>query len=74
MMMKLVYDKEVNILTFQLNSSPIAESDEIAPGVVADFDAHGHLVGLEILDASRQVESLTELEYKQRIPNTTILQ
>ncbi len=56
--MKLSYDQEVDILVIQLNAKTIADSDEIAPGVIADFDAEGNFISLEILDASRQVDSL----------------
>ncbi|HHE47685.1 MAG TPA: DUF2283 domain-containing protein [Candidatus Acetothermia bacterium] len=33
-----------------------AESEEIAPGFVLDFDTEGNVVGIEIEDASRKVE------------------
>jgi Protein of unknown function (DUF2283). len=30
--------------------NPIAESEEVKDGVILDFDADGHLVGLEVLN------------------------
>lgn len=45
------YDKQTDILTLYFNDNSIEDSDEIAPGVIVDYDADGHVVGVEILDA-----------------------
>lgn len=37
-----------------LTDREIVESEEIADGIVVDYDAKGRIVGLEILDASRR--------------------
>lgn len=42
----------------------IAESDEDKPGVILDFDEHGNLVSLEILDASRRVTQAQKMEFQ----------
>lgn len=42
----------------------VAESDEDKPGVILDYDEHGDLVGLEILDASRRVTEARKIEYE----------
>ncbi len=42
----------------------MAESDEDKPGVILDYDEHGDLVGLEILDASRRVTEARKIEYE----------
>jgi uncharacterized protein YuzE len=59
--MKLTYDKETDTLLIVLKSNAIDETEEIRPGVLADLDAAGALVSLEILNASRKVDTLKEL-------------
>lgn len=62
--MKVVYDRETDTLTIIFAETPVAESDEEKPGVILDYDASGHLVSLEILDASRHVTSPSRIEYQ----------
>ena len=54
--MRLNYDQETDMLYIGLRSGPSAESEEIAPGFVLDFDTEGNVVGIEIEEASRKVE------------------
>ena len=59
--MKLTYDKETDTLLIVLKGNAIDETEEIRPGVLADLDETGALVSLEILNASRKVDTLKEL-------------
>jgi uncharacterized protein YuzE len=59
--MKLTYDKETDTLLIVLKNKAIDETEEIRPGVLADLDETGALVSLEILNASRKVDTLKEL-------------
>lgn len=61
--MKVVYDPETDILRVTFCSAPIDESDEDKPGVILDYDKHGNIAGLEILDASKRIENPRSLEY-----------
>ncbi len=61
--MKVTYDQEVDILRIVLNDVDIEESDEDKPGVIIDYDDHGNVVGLEILDASTRIANPRTLEY-----------
>ena len=61
--MKVKYDQEVDVLTIQLNNAPVEESDQDKPGVILDYDKDGNIVGLEILNASKQIENPRALEY-----------
>jgi len=45
--MKLHYYRETDSLYIDLVDRPSAESRQVAPGVVLDFDAAGVLVGIE---------------------------
>ncbi len=46
--MKIVYYSETDSLYIELASRPSAESREVAPHVVLDFDGSGVLVGMDI--------------------------
>ena len=61
--MKVTYDQEVDILRIVLNDAAIEESDEDKPGVIIDYDDHGNVIGLEILDASTRMANPRTLEY-----------
>ncbi len=61
--MKVKYDQEVDVLTIQLSEAPVEESDQDKPGVILDYDKDGKIVGIEILNASKQVENPKSLEY-----------
>jgi uncharacterized protein YuzE len=54
--MKVIYDPRTDTLTIELRAGKVAESDESKPGVIRDFEQQGHLLGLEILDASKSVD------------------
>ena len=58
--MKLHYDAANDSLYIDLAERPSVDSDEVADGVVLDFDADGHLVGIDINHASQRV-NLTQL-------------
>jgi uncharacterized protein YuzE len=55
--MKVIYDRETDTLSLLLSETPIAESDELRKGLIVDYDAEGHVVSLEILDASHHLAS-----------------
>ncbi len=44
--MKIRVDKDNDALYFRLDENRIAESEEIMPGVIFDFDAKDQVVGL----------------------------
>lgn len=53
--MKVIYDKDSDTLSILLRAGKIAESDEVRPGLILDYDKAGRLLSLELLDASEQV-------------------
>ena len=59
--MKLNYYAETDSLYIDLSDRPSADSKEVAPGVVLDFDVAGTLVGIDIDHASELLD-LTKLE------------
>lgn len=61
--MKIIYDPETDSLTITLREERIKESDEVRPGVIADFGYDGGLVRLEILQASKVVQNAREIQF-----------
>jgi uncharacterized protein YuzE len=53
--MKIRYDRETDTLVIELREERIKESDEVRPGVIADFGYDGGIVRFEVLDASKRV-------------------
>jgi len=67
--LKFRYYLETDSLYIDLSEKTSVDSREVAPGVVLDFDAEGHLVGIDIDHASRIV-NLSRLE-AEMLPVTT---
>ena len=61
--MKVTYDPETDTVVISLRESAIEESDEVRPGVIADFDSAGDVVRFEVLDASRVVQNPGEMHF-----------
>lgn len=61
--MKVTYDSETDTMTISLRQDRIKESDEVRPGVIADFGYDGGIVRFEILDASKVVENTREMQF-----------
>ena len=55
------YFSETDMLYIQLAAGVSTESEEVAPGVVLDYDAHNRVIGIEIEDASTFID-LSRLE------------
>jgi uncharacterized protein YuzE len=61
--MKVVYDRETDTLVITLRDESIEESDEVRPGIIADFGHDGQVVRFEILRASQVVQKTTEMQF-----------
>jgi uncharacterized protein YuzE len=57
------YHPDSDMLYIRLAEGTSAESEEVSPGVVLDFDEHNRILGVEIENASTFVD-LTHLELK----------
>ena len=60
--MKLKVDPEADALYLRLDDSQIIESEEVAPGVVLDFNEQNQVVGVEILGISKRAPNLNPRE------------
>lgn len=61
--MKVLYNRETDTVIITLRDQKIRESDEVRPGVIADFGYDGSIVRFEILMASQVVEKTTEIQF-----------
>ena len=59
--MKMRYYKDTDSLYIDLSEKSSAESLEVAPGIVVDFDENNNIVGIDI-DRASQILNLSELE------------
>ena len=53
--MKIEYDPEADALYIQLRQVPVADNVDIEDGVSVDLDDDKHIVGIEVLDASKRL-------------------
>jgi uncharacterized protein YuzE len=60
---RITYDRETDSMTITLRDEKIKESDEVRPGIIADFGYDGGIVRFEILDASKVVSSTKEIQF-----------
>lgn len=56
--MKLEFDPSADAAYFEISSASVERTEEIEPGINADYDSEGHLVGIEVLSVSKR--NLTE--------------
>ena len=59
--MKIEYDQQADAMYIRLRAGSVAESDEVRPGVVLDFDVEGQVLGIEILDVSKRTDNPREI-------------
>lgn len=53
--MKIEYDPEADALYIQIREARADDNIDIEEGVTVDIDENRHIVGLEILDASKRL-------------------
>ena len=56
--MRLHIDEEADTLYLRLDESKIIESEEVAPGVILDFNEREQVVGIEMLYLSKRTPKL----------------
>lgn len=56
--MKLTIDNEADALYLSLDEGKAVESEEVAPGVIVDYDADERIVGIEMLYLSKRTPKL----------------
>ena len=56
--MKLKVDQEADALYLSLVDAPAANSEEVSPGIIVDYDADGNAVGIEMLHLSKRAPDI----------------
>ena len=72
--MKIEYDPEADALYIQIREAHADDNIDIEEGVTVDVDEHRHIVGVEILDASKRLSpsDLTTITIQKLPLETTI--
>jgi uncharacterized protein YuzE len=67
--MRITYDNEADALYIKLREAENHDSFDIEEGVIVDLDGDGHIIGLEILDASVRLtpDELTKVSYENLV-------
>jgi len=74
------YFSDSDMLYIKLAEGISTESEEVAPGVVLDFDEDNRIIGLEVEDASKFVDlsrlelralPIADLLFRERVPAGT---
>ena len=61
--MKVTYDAETDSLVIILREERVKESDEVRPGVIADFGYDDMVVRFEVMHASKAVANAREMQF-----------
>ena len=68
--MRIIYDKEVDIMSIELNDKVFAKNKKIDDFTMLDLDKKGKIIGIELLNASKRMpkKSLSKVYIKNLIP------
>ena len=67
--MRFHYDKKQGALHIRFNENPYAESSEVKEGVIFDYDKRNKIIGIEILDVSKNMPRTFKSELqKWKVP------
>lgn len=61
--MKVVYDPDKNVMQIAFNDSPIAETAQVTPNLILDYDEDGYVIGLELRNASKRIANPYAIAY-----------
>ena len=65
--MRVRVDRSADAVYLNLTDATIVESEEVAEGIVVDYDDKGRLVGIEVLDASKRTgdpDALADMSFE----------
>lgn len=59
--MNFSFDKKANALYIRISSEKVLNSDEIAEGIIIDYDKKENIVGVEVLNFTEKNLNLNDL-------------
>jgi uncharacterized protein YuzE len=62
--MRLKVDEDADALHLQLVDVPVAESEEVAPGVILDYEVSNQVVGVEVLYMSKRPHPVNLMDFQ----------
>jgi len=62
--MKLSIDEVADALHLQWVDTDVIESEEVAPGIIVDYDASGEIAGLEIVHLSKRPHPVDTMDFQ----------
>lgn len=65
--MRFNYDKKTDSLSVIFRNEKVDDTEEIKPGVIVDFNEQGTILAIEILNASKKIDSLNQLMVDNKI-------
>jgi uncharacterized protein YuzE len=70
--MRVRVDHGADAVYLNLTDRAVKESQEVADGVIVDYDDQGRIVGIEILDASKRTDDPAVLkQFSIEMPNVS---
>ena len=66
--MNVKIDKATDAIYLRLQSTKVIESEQVAPGVIVDFDSKNRVVGLEVLNVSKRLPQSTQASVRSKTP------
>lgn len=70
--MKLQIDEEADALHLRLTDGPGVASEEVAPGIILDYDADDQVIGVEILYLSKRPHPINLLDFQLETRRTKL--
>ena len=52
--MKLEFDPQADAAYLEISGAEVETTRQIEPGIMVDYDAAGHIVGIEVLSVSKR--------------------
>jgi len=63
--MRIHYDKTQDALYLRFSENPYYQSEEVKEGIIFDYDKNGEIIGIEILDVSKNLPKRFLLSLKK---------